>query len=229
MPIVIDPPSSPPVLPPADDGSFLWEELYAALGYHRETDAATGYALRAFCEAWCSTLQPVYEIVRERNDGPAWGILLDVDECPAASLPYLAQYVGMRLTPEMSEEQIREEIREPTGWARGRLPSIRFAGQRTLTGSRRVIIRPRTPKVGIHYIRTLLSETPKPSRTEAAFRAALPAWEPLDYEAIAGVTWADIVAGWDDLDDFSDLGDPDDNFDNFADLADTLPDELPEP
>jgi hypothetical protein len=223
MPIVVDPPEAPPLEPPKDDGSNLWEELYAALGYHRETDPASGFSLRKFCEAWCSTLQPVYEIVRERDDGPAWAILFDVDLCPATSLPYLAQYVGVVLTPEMSEEQIREELREPTGWARGRLPAIRLTAQRTLTGTRRVIVRPRTPSVGKHYIRTLKAETPEEARTRVQVRAAVPAWEVLDYAAIDGVTWTDVDAGWDDWAEVAGA------FDTWADLADLLPDELPEP
>lgn len=221
MPIA--PPVTLPLAPLEGDGSELWEGLYEALGYHRVTDPSRGYALRGFCEAWCSTLQPVNEIVRERDDGPAWAILFDVDLCPAGSLPYLAQYVGVVLTPEMSEEQIREELREPTGWARGRLPAIRLAGQRTLTGTRRVIVRPRTPEVGFHYIRTLQAETPDQERTRAQLRAAVPAWEVLGYEAIDGVTWADVEASWEDWGEIAGT------FESWADLADILPDELPEP
>lgn len=223
MPIVIDPPEAPPLAPPAEDASNLWELLYDSLGSHRDDDGATNFALRRFCEAWCLPAQPLYDLVRERNDGtPGWGILFDVDRCPAACLPYLAQYVGVVITPEMSEEQIRNEIREPTGWARGREPAIRIAAQRTLTGARRVIIRPRTPKVGEHYIRTLKSETPDPVRTEAVLRAAVPAWECLDYAAIDGVAWTDIDAAWDTW------ADVDADFTTWGDLADTLPEELPE-
>ncbi|HXS32239.1 MAG TPA: phage tail protein [Solirubrobacterales bacterium] len=218
MTVVID-----PLAPVIGDGSKLWEQLYEALGYHQEADPATGYALRQFCEGWCGTLQPVHELVRERDDGPAWAILFDVDECPAASLPYLAQYVGVVLTPEMSEADIREAIREPVGWARGRLPAIKISGKPTLTGTRRVIVRPRTPVPGAHYIRTLATETPEEERTRVRLRAAVPAWEVLDYEAIAGVTWEDVAAGWKDFAALTAA------FTDFGDLADTLPTELPEP
>lgn len=227
MPIVIDPPA-PAALPvPPDDGSELWEELYEALGFHRGPDAEHGFALRVFCEGWCSTLQPVHDLVRERADGPAWAILFDVDRCPADSLPYLAQYVGVVITAEMSEEQIRNEIREPTGWARGQLPSIKIATRRTLRSVAGeelvVIVRPRTPEVGRHYVRTLLSQTPDPERARRIVRQAVPAWEVLDYAAIDGVTYADIAAAYDDYGALSAA------FDDYAELRDLLPTELPEP
>jgi len=223
MPFVVKPPAPPPLAAPIDDGSNLWESLYEALGFHRGPDGEHDFALRVFCEGWCSTLQPVHDLVRERADGPAWAILFDVDMCPAESLPYLAQWVGVVITPEMSEAQIREELREPTGWARGQLPSIRLTGKRTLIGSRRVIVRVREPAVGFHYIRTLKSETPEEERTRAQLRTAVPAWEVLDYAAIDGVTVSDVAAGWDTVADLAAA------FTSVEDLADVLPDELPEP
>jgi hypothetical protein len=223
MPIVIDPPGSLPLPPPTDDGSNYWELLYEALGFHRDQDLDYGYGLRGFCEGLCLPMQPVHDLVRERDDMPGWGALFDPDVAEPDQLPYLAQYPGCVLTPDMSVEQIRNEIREPTGWARGRDPAIPIAAQGTLTGSRRVLIRPRTPELGIHYIRTLKSETPSENRTQAVLRAAVPAWEVLDYAAIDGVTWGDVAAGWDDWSAVAD------DFESWADLADLLPSELPEP
>ena len=151
--------------------------------------------LEKFCQALGAPLEPIYELVRERDDAAPWAILLDPDECPAFALPYLAQFVGVVITPEMDEEQIRNEIREPTGWKRGQTEAIKIAIRRTLTGENPlVIVKPRTPEVGHHYIRTLLSETPDPARTEAVVRAAVPAWEKLDYAAFVGMTWADVIA-----------------------------------
>jgi tail protein P2 I len=225
MPIVLDPPESTPLPPTADDGSNLWELLYNSLGYHRDLDEATGFQLRKACEAWCSPAQDIYDIVRERSDSPSWAILLDPDRCPAAALPYLAQYVGVVITPEMSEQQIRNEIKEPTGWARGRPPAIRIGTRRTLEAVEgeelMVIIRARTPEVGHHYVRTLLSQTPDPERTEwVLINKLIPAWEKLDYDAIDGVTFADITAK------FATFGDLAAVFPTFKDLAEVLPTEL---
>jgi hypothetical protein len=208
---------------PAPEVSELAEAFWRDLGFHSEDDEAEGYALLIFCSALTLPLEPVYEIARERDDSPPWAILFDVDECPAWALPHLSMYPGVVLQPGMSEEQQRNEIRQPTGWRRGQTPSIKIAGQRTLTGTKRVIVRPRTPGPGEHYVRTLLSETPEPERTEAELRAAIPPWEVLDYEAISGVSWADITAS------FKDWSAVKAAFTDWADLADTLPSELPEP
>jgi hypothetical protein len=155
----------------------------------------TTYPLRKFIEALCLPSQPIYDLVRERDGQKGWEILMDPDECPAQWLPYLAKHVGVVITDEMTEEQIRNEIREPTGWKRGQPEAIRIALRRTLTGEEPlVIIRPRTPSAGQHYIRTLLSQTPDPKRTERVLREKLPAWEALDYQAIEGVSVLDVAS-----------------------------------
>lgn len=179
--------------------------------------------LETFTQVLMSPIEGVYEIVREREDGtPGWAIAVDPDNAPAEVLAWLSQFPGVVITPEMSAAQIRLEIKEPTGWARGRLNSIKVAAGRGLTGTRLVIVRPRFPEVGIHYIRTLLSETPDPARTEATIRAALPAWEVLDYEAINGVTVADVAAStkWETVSDLAAA------FSTVQALTEILPDEI---
>lgn len=223
MPIVIDPPDSLPLPPPADDGSNLWELLYQSMGFHQEDDEANGYALRKWCEAECAPLQGVYDLVREREGQSGWAILFDADECPVERLPYLAQHPGVVITPEMDEEQIRNEIREPTGWKRGQPESIRIALRRTLTGEEPlVIIRPRTPAPGDHYIRTLKSQTPEPERTRRVLREKIPAWEMLDYAAIDGVTVLDVAssAKWTTVADLAAA------WPSVKDLAEILPTDL---
>lgn len=174
--------------------SDLAENFYASLGFHRDFDEANDWALLKYVAAWVAPLDPVYELVRERDGMAPWAILYDPDRCPAESLPYTAQYVGIPVTPEMTETQLRNEIREPTGWARGREPAIRIATQRTLTGTQKVVIKSRTPGPGEHYVRVLASECPAPTRTELVVRAAVPAWELLDFDVFEGFTYADLKA-----------------------------------
>jgi len=167
--------------------------LFQSLGFHVGDDV-TG-DLKAFCEALAAPLEDVHELVREGDDGSAgWSLALDADNCPASVLPWLAQFVGVVITDEMSESQIRNEIAQPAGWARGRDLAIVTAVQRTLTGSQLLIIYPNKPEVGKHYVRSLLSETPNPTATQAIARAVIPAWSVLEYEAIEGVTVADVAA-----------------------------------
>ena len=183
------------------------------------------WPLLQFCAASLGPLGPVYEIVREGDDGaPPWSILWDVDKAPAWALPYLSMFPGVVLQPGMSEEQQRNEIREPTGWRRGQPAAIKIAARRTLSKpDARVIVRPRTPEPGVHFIRTLISETPDPARTEAEIRSELPPWEVLDYEAMAGVTVEDVAASWKSVEALTAA------FKSVEDLTDTLPTELPEP
>lgn len=206
MPIVIDPPEVPELPAPVEGANELWEQLYAAMGWFTRRDAENGFALRKVCEAWCAPLQRIYDVVRERDDQKGWAIALDPDEAPVEYLAYLARWVGAIRTPGMSVDQQRLEIREPTSWRRGQLPSIALIAQRELTGTGWVSIRPRTPGPGEIYIRTLLSETPDPDRVEAELlEHGIPAWELLDYEAIDGVTVTDVAASakWTTVDDLT--------------------------
>lgn len=201
--------------------SQLGDELFEALGFHAAADES-GH-LRIFCDAWAATLSPVYELVRDREDGrPGWAILYDVDEVDAEHLPHTAQYVGARLTPQMDEAQQRAEVAAPTTWKRGQTETFKTTLRQTLTGSKRVIVRERTPEPWSLYVRVLLEECPDPSRTEAVAKANKVAGLVMDFEAIDGVTWADIAAAYEDW------GEVESTFSDWADLADTLPDELPE-
>jgi len=213
-----------PLPPAAEDGSELWSILYRSLGFHRLADAENEFALRVFCEGWCAPLQRLHDLQRERPDAAAWEALFDPDRCPAESLPYLAQFVGVGVTPEMTEAQIREEIRQPTGWRRGQTPSIETATRRTLSSTEAtVIVRPRTPELGRHYIRTLLAETPEPVHTAVVVREETPAWEVIDYEAIAGVTYDDARAAW------ATYADAEADLDTYDEARNLLPEELPTP
>jgi hypothetical protein len=174
----------------------LWEVLYDAMGFHRETDEATGYQLKLLCQVSMSALQRVYDLVREQEGRAAGATMLDPDNVAAEGLDYLAQYVGGKLLPIMSEQQKREEIKRPSTWRRGEVETIKLIVRRTLTGDEPlVIVRPRTPEVGRIYIRTLSAETPNPALVERELlESGIPAWDVLDYAAVAGLSYADLEA-----------------------------------
>lgn len=199
--------------------------FYNSLGHHVEDD--TSGDLQKLTEGLSLPLQAMYDLVRPRLGQDGWAILLDPDECPAYALPWPAQMVGVRLTPGMTEEQQRNEIREPTGWKRSWIESIKIGTRATLKPvaeeELRVIVHPRTPEPGRHYIRTLLVQTPEPDRTEWLLEHKLtPAWERIDYASIDATTFDDIAAGWKT---FAALAAA---FPTFKDLAEVLPTELPE-
>jgi hypothetical protein len=194
---VVDPPASPPLPPLPDEGSALWEELYKSLGFHQKTDESGD--LQRLCEALMAPTQRVYDRIRERSGFPKGARMLDPDNVEAEGLPYLAQFVGLEPTPEMTEQQLRDEIKHPTSWKRGQPESIRIATRRTLKPvvegeELLVIIHPRTPEAGHHYVRVLASQCPDQERTRRVVRENVPAWELLDFAAIEGVTVGDVAA-----------------------------------
>jgi len=180
----------------SEAGTDLAELFYEGLGFHVEDD--TSGDLLKYLQGLSAPLQPTFDLVRPRAGMAGWAILLDPDLCPAWALPFSAQLVGIEVTPEMSEAQLRAEIKQPTGWRRGQTESIRIGLKRTLKPVAEeelfVIARPRTPEPGRHFIRTLLTQTPDPERTEWLVEHKLtPAWERVDYEAISGETFDEMT------------------------------------
>lgn len=49
--------------------------------------------------AWCHGVIEVDELVRDTDEGPGWGVILDVDMAPAKGLRWLAQLAGVELRP----------------------------------------------------------------------------------------------------------------------------------
>jgi hypothetical protein len=205
--------------------SDLTDALYDSLGdWLTAEDEANDWVLLKMVAIWVEVnLDPVYELARGRGGEPPWSRAFDPDECPAFVLPYLAQFVGVDVVPEQTEQQLRNEIKHPTGWKRGQTESMRIATRRTLTGENPlVIIHSRFPGPGHTYVRTLLSQTPDPARTAAVLRAATPAWNLIDYEAIEGVTFTDVAAStnWETLADLAAA------FPTFQALTEILPTEI---
>lgn len=165
---------------------------YEALGVWAEADE-TG-DLRKFVEALTSPVEGIYDRVRDTDDAPSWSTLFDPATCPVENLPYLAQFVGVELTESMTETEKREAITEPVGFARGTPAAIRIAITRTLTGTKRIVIKEREPSAYGVYIRTFSAETPSAAATEAAIRAVKPAGLVLDYAASTGSTFTDLDA-----------------------------------
>jgi hypothetical protein len=210
---------------PKPEPGVIGEALYEAMGFWASEDADNDWTMLAICDAIARTcFEPVYQVVGEGPNGEAgWTLRLDPDNGPVDGLPFLAQWVGAVLTAGMDEIQRREEVREPTGWARGRLPSITLITKRELTGEKWIRIRPRTPGPGQIYIRVLASECQNPDRVEAELlEHGIPAWEKLDFEAIEGVTWTDVESS----PKFADFDALTAAFADFTALEQILPDEL---
>lgn len=107
-------------------------------------------------------------LIDDVGDLPQWAIIFDPEKAPAEALPYLAQFDGAVLTPEMDEAARRAAIQTPEAFSRGRLASIEAVAKRRLTGTKTVIVTERyTNNAWRLRIETLEGETPDPEGTVA--------------------------------------------------------------
>lgn len=181
-------------------------ELYEAVEpAFTQVDEDNDWATLNFCAALTSgNIDLIYEIVTDREAGPGWQILLDPELCPAAALPYLAQFVGARLTPSMSEAEQRAAISNPEGFGRGTPAAIVAVAKRRLTGTKTVLLV--EFYAGLAYrmkIVTLESETPEPEATLAdILREQKPIGIRLFFNSSPDWVWDELVAEeplWDDV------------------------------
>lgn len=96
----------------------------------------TQWALLHFCEATAGKmLQPLLDIVDDGDNGePGWSIILDADRAPVEWLPWLAQFVGVRMIPGLTESAMRLRVKNTDGFKRGTPNAIRAAARQFLIG-----------------------------------------------------------------------------------------------
>jgi Phage tail protein (Tail_P2_I) len=200
--ITPDPPTPPPDLAP---DSFA-ARLYAALGPLAQRDPEAAWSLLIYVNAIGTMFQVLDVYVRDTPEGPGWSPLLDLDRCPAEALPYLAQFVGVRLLPGATEEESRARIASTDGFKRGTPAAMRGAAIDTLTGAKRVVFRERYGDPYALDVLTFTSETPDPAMTLRALVSQKPGGIVLSYRAGDGqdyqlvkdthATYADVKAAY---------------------------------
>ena len=157
--------------PEASDAAV---ELYEALDPpFTQYDEDNDWAALRFCIALTgSDLDLIHELVTiSDDDGVPWQLLFDPANCPASCLPYLAQYVGARITPDMDEAETRAAIQAPESFLRGTVGAIEALIKRYLTGSKTVIITERYGGFAWRLrVETLAVETPDQAVIEEALR-----------------------------------------------------------
>lgn len=149
--------------------------------------------LGLFVEGLTAPMEEVYSIIGEEDQEFGWSVVLDPATCPEDALPWLAQFEGVELTEDMTVADRRAAIAAREGAARGRPETLRSRVIRTLTISRRVIIRERyNDNAYLLQIRTLDSETPDEALTRAAILSQKPAGIVLDYETYTDGTYGEL-------------------------------------
>lgn len=186
------------------------EEVYASLAAYSHGDETRGWALLHLAEAIGMQNQLIRDVSFDTETHVGWSVLFDIDRCPAWALPYLGQFVGVRIPASLTDtEEQRAWIRDAAGWRRGRPAALVAAVRYTLTGGKHVVLRkrfdPGDPLVdssGHIQIKTYTSETPDPDATERAAQLAKRGGLILHFSVVDGQDWLQLEtnhATWNDV------------------------------
>lgn len=188
--------------------------IYEGLEPFSQGDADNDYLLLRMCMAVVAgRLDLLWEyLIDDVTNLPAFSILMDPERCPESALPWLAQFSGAVLTPEMTEEARRKAIQTPEAFSRGRLASLEAVAKRRLTGTKAVVVTERyTENAWRVRIETIEAETPDPEGTKAdilryqkpvgilLFLNSRVVWDWGEAKAsLEYPTWADVKEGFAD-------------------------------
>jgi hypothetical protein len=107
-----------------------YDELLAQVQpYLQDDDGSLAALLRGMAQPF----ELVDELVRDTDTGVGWSAILDGNRCPVWALPWLAQWVGVRLTEGFDESYARSAILHPSGYHRGSVDAIVSEVKQTLT------------------------------------------------------------------------------------------------
>jgi hypothetical protein len=147
----------------------LGEAVYARLGPVAVQDEALGWPLLTLVQGLAEMARQVEELVRPADlDRLAWDPLLDVALSPDWNLPYLGQFVGVRVTPGATPAQARQQIRAEGGFQRGTPGAMIAAVKPTLGGNQYVFLKERDGDEDHITVVTRTSETTSAPVTLAA-------------------------------------------------------------
>jgi hypothetical protein len=157
------------------------------------SDEQYGYALLFICQAMMLGNEELELFIRDTVDGPGWSAFVDPDRTPAWALPWLAQSVGVDLTPAASEAVWRQEIKEQSYWKRGTVPYIEQEVKKLLTGNKRVKIFEQDTSPYHYTVTTKDSETPDPTAVLNRLKATKPGALQFTYSVLVGQDYQDLA------------------------------------
>ena len=195
-------------------------ELYKALEPLTLEDEANGSGMAKLLDAIAAMHQEVADLAQDTVDeDPGWSIVLDAQRVPAKALSWLGQFVGVtaqELLP-LNEAGQRAMLRTRPKFARGTPLALVAAVQATLTGEKTVFLRERYGGAWKLSVRTITGQTPDQAKTVAAILTQKPAGITLDYAAVVGQDYQDV------LDNNTDYADLLATYDTYNDVLTDLP------
>lgn len=175
----------------------LGEATYSRLEPVSHQDEALGWPLLTFVQALAEMLRQVEELVRPADPSrQAWDPLLDVDLAPDWHLPYIGQFVGVRVTPGGTPAQWRAQIKGVTGFKRGTPAAMIAAVQATLTGTKYVALIERDGDQDHITVTTRAAETPNSAASLAAAVSQKAAGLILTFISTATITYTEAEVRW---------------------------------
>jgi hypothetical protein len=171
----------------------VWESVEPAVPFDADYDDAAGIYVAAVTEP----AELINTWVRDTDDAIGWSLFFDPQGAPAEALPWLAQFVGVRLTGGLTVQQQRDQIERRPNLDRGTRAGMAADAQALLTDSKLVLINERAG--GDPYeveVYTLTAETPDPDAVEVVVRAQKPAGLILTYNDVTGITWNATSTTW---------------------------------
>lgn len=127
-------------------------------------------------------LQALDDIVRDTPYAPGYSALLDINRCPTYALPWLGQFVGVRLSPilnPLDAPAARQQILAENAFARGTLAAVAAAANAQMTPPFTVTVLERTS-----FISSTIA--PDPYAVTISFASA----------GVGALTWGQLNASY---------------------------------
>lgn len=105
------------------------------------------------------------ELFQEIEDYVGWDGLMDVDRIPEKGLPWLAQFVGVKLDYDNTEQGLRQQIRGHDRWGRGTPLSIIGPASKWIPNNSKLYMSERSPNPW--HITFIMVDSPGPGQTYA--------------------------------------------------------------
>ena len=174
-------------MPLPDEVGTMAQQSYAELAPLAYADPRYNWPFLSFLAAILDTMyQLIGDLVFDDGDDPGWSAALDLDRCPEVALDWLAQFVGVRLPGDLTEQEKRDYIHDTPGWVRGTPAAMIGAAKATLTGKQRLTFRERDGDPYFLTVRSYASETPDSNATLQALLAQKPGGILMDYRTMVG-------------------------------------------
>lgn len=140
---------------------------------------------------YLSSQASIFELVEEyASDGDngeiGYSLLVDGNRVPDEAVPWLAQFVGVRLTTGLSVADQRSQLLGLGNLKRGTIAALQAAPVPYLTGSQSVVVHERDTSAYHFEVVTLGSETPDSDLVLAALLTQKPAGLVMSYVVNVG-------------------------------------------